>query len=107
MKDPTDSYFEALAHNIDVAEIVADGNDADFLVAPLVTTPLILPDNLIGHCSNCFRMVQFRPTAPKLPRRLCPGCAGRAIAKADDTRFLLTEKTVGELVNHIKKKVGN
>ena len=39
----------------------ADDNveDADVLVCCLITNPLILPDNLVGHCSICFRMTSF------------------------------------------------
>ena len=36
---------------------------------------LIVPDNVVGTCSNCGKPVQMRPHAPKAPKRVCTPCA--------------------------------
>ena len=82
----------------------ADDNaeDADVLVCCLITNPLILPDNLVGHCSICFRRIQFRPNVPKTPRKVCEECAPEEIT-ADD-KFIVTEKTMDDLAEFIRNK---
>jgi hypothetical protein len=39
-----------------------------------LTTPLLMPDNMIGRCQECLSKVQYRPHAPKGPK-LCVNCA--------------------------------
>ena len=75
----------------------ADGDnaeDADVLICCLITNPLILPDNLVGHCSTCYRRIQFRPNVPKTPRKVCEECA--PVITADD-KYIVTEKTTDDL----------
>jgi hypothetical protein len=44
--------------------------------------PPVLPDNLRGPCFLCGVPVQFRPAAPKNPKRICLRCAEQ-IARAN------------------------
>jgi hypothetical protein len=44
--------------------------DEVVVVCARITTPLYIPDNKIGKCSECGWKVQFRPHAPK-GRRMC------------------------------------
>jgi hypothetical protein len=39
--------------------------------------PLYYPDNRRGRCTGCRRPIQFRPSLPKTPEKLCPFCALR------------------------------
>jgi hypothetical protein len=39
--------------------------------------PLYYPDNRRDRCTGCRRVIQFRPSLPKTPERLCPFCALR------------------------------
>ena len=82
----------------------ADDNaeDADVLVCCVITDPLILPDNLVGHCSTCYRRIQFRPNVPKTPRKVCEECAPKEITA--DEKFIVTEKTMDDLAEFIRNK---
>ena len=83
---------------------VADGEDADCLVCRLHTTPLQLPDNLVGHCARCFRMIQYRPHAPKTPEKVCDDCAVKGMAKDGDVRIQITEASLADLRAILAKK---
>ena len=48
-----------------------NAEDTDASVCCLITNLLIPADNLVVHCSICFRMIQFRPDVPKTPRKVC------------------------------------
>ena len=52
-----------------------DNEDSDVVVCIPVTDPLKFDDNLIGRCSKCNIPVQFRPTSPKKPPKICWNCA--------------------------------
>jgi len=100
-----------LSEHLDGIEVAAAGDDAehvDVVVCRLISSPLAFPDNLVGHCSKCFRMVQFRPHAPKTPKRLCDECAGPVIAKAqkdgEDIKSVITEKTAADLRAFLRKR---
>jgi hypothetical protein len=72
------------------------------LVCERITTPLILPDNRIGKCSECGWRVQFRPHAPKGPPRMCVQCA---LDRFDEnTSIHVTPRTMEELRDYLKKK---
>ena len=107
MKDPLEKNLQLIADNIDKMEISDDPESADILVCPLVTQPLMLPDNLVAHCSKCFRLVQHRPHVPKMPVKLCTDCATKSIKKDDDPRLFITQQSVDEIVSQIKKRVTN
>ena len=71
------------------------------LVCERITTPLILPDNRLGRCSECGWRVQFRPDAPK-SRRMCVQCA---LDRSDEiTEIMVTPRTMEELRDYLKKK---
>jgi|SRR6187402_1726395 len=107
MKDPLEKNLQLIADNIDEIEISDDPESADILVCSLVTKPLMLPDNLVAHCSRCFRMVQHRPHVPKTPMKLCSDCATKSIKKDDSPRLFITKDSLDEIVSQIKKKVTN
>ena len=52
----------------------ATAENVDFVVCANVTIPLLMPDNLTAPCKDCGDMLQFRPTNPKRPPRLCIDC---------------------------------
>jgi hypothetical protein len=85
---------------------IGDGRDADVLVCAHVTEPLYLPDNIVGQCNRCLRLVQYRPHAPKEPTRLCVDCAGPSVLAARsrglDVKLIATETTVTEVRDWMK-----
>jgi hypothetical protein len=102
-------WVEFLALHGDKIDVVAgdEAEGADFVICRLVTSPLVFPDNLVGHCSKCFRMVQFRPHAPKTPKRICDECAGPVISAAmkdKGFRSFVTENTAADLAAFVRKK---
>jgi DNA-directed RNA polymerase subunit RPC12/RpoP len=101
-----DNWIRTLADNADKFEVESqvDAERADVAVCRLVTTPLLLPDNLVGHCTTCWRMIQFRPHIPKTPRRLCDECASKEMAKEKDTHFIVTDNTAREVTNYLRRK---
>ena len=80
----------------------AEDEDAEILVCRLMTDPLILLDNLVGRCSICFRMIQFRPDVPKTPRKVSEERAPKEITAND--KFAVREKTMDELAEFIRNK---
>lgn len=91
-KTPYAYWLERFKHGtVEVAGDVAE-SDIDVVVCRLITTPLLLPDNLVGHCSKCRRMIQFRPHIPKLPPRICDECAVKELKKQKEPKFLVTER---------------
>lgn len=107
-------WVEHIARGTDKLEVAkpGDGERCDVLVCRLAPqgAPLLLPDNLVTSCSKCFRMVQFRPHAPKRPRRICDECIHAEIAahrEADvdnDITFMITEHTAADVAAYFKKK---
>jgi len=53
----------------------AEAEAAHMVVCPRRTRPLILEDNLTGYCFTCGCNIQFRPTSPKTPPKVCVQCA--------------------------------
>ena len=105
MKDPLDANLQLLADHIDEIEVSDNPEDADVLVCSLVTKPLLMADNLVAHCSKCFRLVQHRPHVPRTPQKLCTDCARKSIKKDDDPKLFITKDSLDEIVSGIKKKV--
>lgn len=103
-----DRLVEFMADKFDEIEVEkGDGEHADFVLCRLATTPLIEPDNLVATCSKCFRMVQFRPHAPKKPPRICDECAApemAARAKKGELEMIITENTAKDLLSILAKK---
>jgi len=79
-----------------------NGEDCDYLVCPPISRPLCAPDNLVGHCATCRRMIQFRPHAPKSPVRICTACARKQKMLADEIVF--TAETVKDFIRHVLKR---
>jgi hypothetical protein len=77
-------------------------DDELVVVCARITTPLILPDNATGKCSECGHGVQFRPHAPP-GRRLCGECA--LAIRDDDTESVTTPRMVEDVRNYFKKKL--
>lgn len=110
----TPGYFFGAMKAADKVEVVkrGEGDDASAVVCRLAPQgePLLLPDNLLGHCTNCFRMVQFRPHAPKTPPRICDECITAVMAKHqketgdEEVKFLITEHTAADVAAYFRKK---
>lgn len=46
----------------------------NWLVCSRLTSPLLMPDNLIDVCAVCGELVQHRPHAPVRPKKVCGDC---------------------------------
>ena len=53
-----------------------DPGDDDVLVCGFYTAPQqpILPDNMLGECTDCGRGIQFRPFVAAVKRKVCIQC---------------------------------
>lgn len=69
--------------------------------------PLIYDDNVIGNCCRCGQQVQFRPTAPQKPPKICLPCILPEMeehARNNELNVFVTETTVAEVqVKHKTK----
>lgn len=105
-----DDWIKYLSEHPDEIEIVDEnfGEQAAIVVCRLATSPLMMPDNLVATCTKCFRMVQFRPHAPKTPPKVCDECASKEIAvarKAGDTvNHIITDNTALDVAYYARKK---
>ena len=94
-------------------EIVDDPSEAecaDSVVCRRLTSPLLLPDNVIGLCSKCGEAIQHRPHVPKKPPKICDECAApimEAEAAKDELVVMITPKTAGEVAAWLRKKTAN
>jgi hypothetical protein len=111
MSDEYKSWVSYLAESHEKLEVakVGDGEDFDVVVCRLAPhgVPLLFPDNLVEPCSKCFRTVQFRPHAPKKPRRVCDECIRPEIEerrKTEDVKFMVTENTARDLALFFRTK---
>jgi hypothetical protein len=98
----TSDKLERLITALDQLEMTS-GEEADCVVCRLITTPLLMPDNLVGHCSLCHRMIQHRPHAPKGPPKVCDECGFKNMAKDGDARVVITEQSKADLQGFLKK----
>ena len=109
-KDYYGRWVETLTDLSNKIDVVGDGSeaeDADCVICRLITDPLIMRDNLVGTCSKCFRMIQFRPHVPKTPPKVCDECAMPIIkrhAKKGDLHAVITENTAQDIANYLRKK---
>lgn len=82
-----------------------EGEECDVVVCRLKTEPLLLPDNVVAPCAKCFRLVQFRPHAPKRPAKWCDECTAKQIAKdGGDHQVTITEKTAADVAEYYRKR---
>lgn len=81
--------------------MMADMTEQRIVVCTRITTPLLVPDNRIGKCSECGWKVQFRPDAPKA-RKLCLQCAADLISP--DTKIEVPPNVIADLKNILKKR---
>lgn len=82
-----------------------EGEKCDAVICRLKTEPLLLPDNLVGSCSKCFRLIQFRPHVPKRPAKMCDECAAKAIAaQGEELHAIITHKTARDIADYRRKK---
>jgi predicted amidophosphoribosyltransferase len=94
-------------------EIVDDGDEAecaDIVVCRRLTSPLLMPDNLIDLCSKCGEAIQFRPHAPTTPPKVCDQCAlpiATKHANKGELVTLITPKTAAEVAEWLRKKDAN
>lgn len=80
---------------------VVTKDDDRVLVCMRLSTPLIVPDNRIGRCSECGWKVQFRPSAPRY-RKMCMECSLDLVpddaeielfpGQSEDLRYILGRK---------------
>ncbi len=52
----------------------SDLETAAFIACPRVTAPLIQADHTTGPCADCGDLLQWRPSLPKKPRKVCTDC---------------------------------
>jgi len=71
------------------------------VVCARITTPLYIPDNEIGKCSECGWKVQFRPHAPK-GRKMCMQCAVGLVEAG--AKVELTPRMLEDLQDYYRKK---
>lgn len=94
-------------------EIVDDPDEAecaDSVICRRLTSPLLLPDNVIDLCSECGEAIQHRPHVPKTPPKICDLCALPIIMKhaaKDDLVTMITPKTAAEVAEWLRKKHSN
>lgn len=103
-----DYWVKHFASNLDSVEVADNAEQADVVICRLVTNPLLMSDNLVDKCSTCARMVQFRPHAPKEPRKLCDECGAKEIVKQDgDVSYMVTQNTMNDIARFVRMKKGN
>ena len=87
---------------------IGDGEESDILVCARLTSPLMMPGNLIDICSDCGEAIQHRPHVPKQPRKICLQCAQPLIeAHGSDLVTIITPETATEVAAYLKKKKAN
>ena len=59
-----------------------DIEDAEHIVCLHVTSPLLMPDNVVEVCRQCFKAIQCRPNLPKGIKKICLACASPEIEAA-------------------------
>jgi hypothetical protein len=87
-----------------------DLREATVYICTPKTDPLYLPDNLLGHCSKCWQMVQFRPNTPRELIKICIHCAAPQMMKASKAGKLdvaVTPEQAAEFAAYLRKKDAN
>jgi hypothetical protein len=77
-------------------------DDEVIVLCARITTPLYIPDNRIGRCSECGWKVQFRPHAPR-GRRVCMKCAVMLIE--DGATMKTSPRMLEDLQTYYRKKL--
>ena len=84
----------------------ADAEASDAVICVRLTSPLLLPDNEIGLCSECGEAIQYRPHAPKRPPKICSECLVSFVK--DETATIVTTPTIiAEVAAQLRKKNAN
>jgi hypothetical protein len=93
-------------------EIVDDdeAEAAHYVVCGRLTTPLLMPDNLIDLCLKCGEAIQHRPHTPRAPPKICVECA-LAVVRREGTQgdvvTMITPKIAEEVIADFRKKNAN
>jgi hypothetical protein len=90
-------------------EIVSgdDADESDAVICVKLTSPLLMPDNLIDLCSECGEAIQHRPHIPKRPPKICIDCAlpmTIAAAAKGELHAIITPETAADVAAHLRKK---
>ena len=80
---------------------MTDEPDEVVVICARITTPLYIPDNRVGRCSECGWKVQFRPHAPK-GRKICMLCASDLVEPGDTMKIL--PRMLEDLATFYRKK---
>ena len=65
-----------MTNRIEIVDSDDEAECADGLVCARLTSPLMMPDNVIGVCSQCGEAIQHRPHVPRTPLKICCECLG-------------------------------
>jgi hypothetical protein len=88
-----------------------DAESAGAVICMRLTSPLMMPDNVIGVCSQCGEAIQHRPHVPRTPLKICCECLGPLakveVEKGDPVTVVITPKIVAELAACLRKKNAN
>src|SRR4029079_18957554 len=99
-----------MTNEIEIVDDDDDAESADLLVCKRLTSPLLLPANLVILCYKCVEHIQHRPNVPVTPQKLCEVCA-LPIIEAETAKgtmvAMMTPKSITELAAHIRKKKAN
>jgi predicted amidophosphoribosyltransferase len=99
-----------MANRFEIVDDPDDAETADAVVCRRLTSPLLLPDNLIDLCSKCGEAIQHRPHVPKTPPKICDECAlpieAQHAAKGE-LIVMITPKTAAEVDAYFRKKNAN
>lgn len=77
-------------------------SDKVILVCGRVDGLLLLPDNKTGKCTECGRLVEYRPHAPKNRILRCVQCALPMIEDGDE--IATTPRMVADAKEYFRKK---
>jgi hypothetical protein len=81
---------------------MADEPEETIVVCARITSPLMMPDNATGPCSECGAMLQFRPNLPP-GRKWCMECAAEMIE--DDAVMDVPQRVLDDLKTYLAKKL--
>jgi len=76
--------------------------DKIILVCARVDGPLLLPDNRVGKCAECGRLVEYRPHAPKNRILRCMQCAVPLMR--DDDELITTARMIADAKAYRRRK---
>lgn len=88
---------------------ITDSIDDDVTVVCQRTPPLLMPDNVVGVCWQCWHMIQYRLEVPAHLRKFCVECAMpmiEALAARGEMDMRATQKTIDEVRRHLQRAHG-